>query len=258
MGRAIMSLHELAVTPTPASGGLRFSARAADGYTIATLRGDLDVACTPVLREQLLAVLKPGASRLIVDLSKVSFCDASGLAVLVSTGRRATLLGGTLRLVAPSPAVAVALRLSGLLRQFDIFPTVIAAATPRRMARQVPAASAQAVPRAEAAIARPAAGSGFTSGPDAPAAHDLREAVAAVLAHADAWRDADPKRRFTSSLGALARAQADGDHAGLAGACRSLVAALNQFPLVYSPTVAATARDLRRLVGSSPSAPVRT
>jgi anti-sigma B factor antagonist len=258
-----MSLHDLAVTPTPtptpAPGGLRFSARVADGYTIATLRGDLDVACTPVLREQLLAVLKPGASRLIVDLSKVSFCDASGLAVLVSTGRRATLLGGTLRLVAPSPAVAVALRLSGLLRQFDIFPTVMAAATPHRMAKRVPAASAQAVRRGETAIARPAAvWSGVTNGPDAPAANDLREAVAAVLAHADAWRDADPKRRFTSSLGALARAQADGDHTGLARACRSLVAVLNQFPLVYSPTVAATARDLRRLVGSSQGRPVRT
>jgi anti-anti-sigma factor len=255
-----MSLHDLAITPnpTPAPGGLRFSVRVADGYTIATLRGDLDVACTPVLREQLLAVLKPEASRLIVDLSKVSFCDASGLAVLVSTGRRATLLGGTLRLVAPSPAVAVALRLSGLLRQFDIFPTVMAAATPHRMAKRVPAASAQAGPRGEAAIARPAAWSAVTNGPDAPAANDLREAVAAVLAHADAWRDADPKRRFTSSLGALARAHADGDHTGLARACRSLVAALNQFPLVYSPTVAATARDLRRLVGSSPSPPVRT
>jgi anti-sigma B factor antagonist len=252
-----MSLYELAVSPAPLPGALRFSARVEDGCTIATLRGDLDVACTPVLREQLLAVLRPGASRLIVDLSRVSFCDASGLAVLVRTGRRAALLGGTLRLVAPSPAVDVALRLSGLLAHFDIFPTVMAAATPRRMAKRAPAARAQAAPRGAAAVIWPAARAGRATGPDAEGAHGLREAVAALLAHADAWRDADPKRRFTSSLGALARAQAADDHAGLAAASRSLLTALNQYPLVYSPTVAATARDLRRLVGSA-RPPVRT
>jgi anti-anti-sigma factor len=106
-----MSLNDIAVNPAP--GGLRLSTRFEDGYTVATLSGELDVACTPVLREQLLAVLTPRASRLVLDLSGVSFCDASGLAVLVSTGRRAGLLGGLLRLVAPSPAVDVALQVSG-------------------------------------------------------------------------------------------------------------------------------------------------
>lgn len=36
---------------------------------------------------------------------------------------------------------------------------------------------------------------------------ELRIAVAAVLAHADAWRDADPDRHFAPALHALARAQ---------------------------------------------------
>jgi anti-anti-sigma factor len=122
-GRASITVHEITSPPR----GLVFSARAEDGWAVASLAGALDVACTPVLREQLAGLLRPGASKLVIDLSKVSFCDASGLAVLVGTGRRARALGGVLRLAAPAPAVASALRLSGLLRQFDVFPTVEAA-----------------------------------------------------------------------------------------------------------------------------------
>jgi len=89
-----------AITAAP---GLAFSAPAAGGITIAGLSGELDIACAPALREQLLGLLSPGSSRLVIDLSKVSHCDASGLAVLIGTGRRATLLGGFLHLAAVSP-----------------------------------------------------------------------------------------------------------------------------------------------------------
>lgn len=123
-----MTLHDIASPPS----GLEFSARTQDGYTIASLAGELDIASTPVLREQLLSLLRPGASKLVIDLSKVTFCDTSGLAVLVGTGRRARLLGGVVRLAAPAPAVTSALRLSGMLGQFDDFPSVAAAiARPR-------------------------------------------------------------------------------------------------------------------------------
>jgi hypothetical protein len=54
---------------------------------------------------------------------------ASGLTVLVGTRRRAGLLGGYLRLAAPSPEVARVLSLTGLDQHLDIFPTVDAAIT---------------------------------------------------------------------------------------------------------------------------------
>ena len=44
--------------------------------------------------------------------------------VLVGTARRARLLGGSLRLAAPTPAMTKALRAAGLDMQLDIFPTV--------------------------------------------------------------------------------------------------------------------------------------
>jgi len=95
-----------------------------DGYTIMTISGEIDIARAPVLREQLLGLLRPGASRLVVDLSGVTFCDASGLAVLVGVARRAGLLGGVLRLAAPAPLMSTILHLTGLDSRFEIFAAV--------------------------------------------------------------------------------------------------------------------------------------
>ncbi len=108
--------------------GLGVSVQARDGVTVAELDGELDTASAPALREQLLGLLRPGSSRLVIDLSQVSFCDASGLAVLVGAGRRATLLGGFVRLAAISPQASQVLQATGLHRHLASFPTVRAAA----------------------------------------------------------------------------------------------------------------------------------
>jgi anti-anti-sigma factor len=97
------------------------------GRVIATLRGDLCIASAPALREHLLSLLRPPVSQLIIDLSAVERADASGLAVLVASGRRAGLLGGSLRLAAPSPEVTRVLAATGMDRHLDVFPTLQAA-----------------------------------------------------------------------------------------------------------------------------------
>jgi len=101
--------------------------RAEAGVAVVELAGELDLASAPALREQLLGLLRQGSSRLVLDLSRVSFCDASGLAVLVGTSHRARRLGGFLRLAAvPRQAVRV-LDLTGLDRHLPVFPAVWAA-----------------------------------------------------------------------------------------------------------------------------------
>src|SRR5438094_7957584 len=90
--------------------------------TIAELAGELDIASAPALREQLLSLLQPGSSRLVIDLSKVSLCDASGLAVLVGIGCRARLLGGFLRLAAVSLQADRVPHITGLHRHLPISP----------------------------------------------------------------------------------------------------------------------------------------
>ena len=103
------------------------------GRVIATLRGDLCVASAPALRERLLSLIRPSASQLIIDLSAVEHADASGLAVLVAGGRRARLLGGSLRLAAPSPEVAAVLAVTGMSQNLDVFPTLRAAMAGQRV-----------------------------------------------------------------------------------------------------------------------------
>jgi anti-anti-sigma factor len=88
--------------------------------TIARLCGDLDITTTAALRERLFGLLGPGVRLLIIDLSGVSFRDAAGLAVLISTQRRAAARRITLRLAAPAPQTAKLLRLTGLDRRLTI------------------------------------------------------------------------------------------------------------------------------------------
>jgi anti-anti-sigma factor len=217
------------------------------GYTVTTISGDLDIAGVPALRDQLLGVLGPHASRMITDLSGVTFCDASGLAVLVSVDRRARLLDGVLRLAAPAPSVATVLRLTGLDLHFRIFATL-------RAAIRAPAHPGVRGPGSQRRVSEGqlvAPPPGATGSPRRAATgddDDVHQAVAAVLSQADAWRDADPDRRLTSSLGVLARAQAGADRTALIDAARSLLAALLRHPLTHSPSVAATATELRRVL----------
>ena len=103
---------------------LALPTRTERGFLIVVLSGGLDATHAAVVREQLLRVLRPGTSRLVLDLSLVSNVDAGGLAVLVGTERRARLLGGSLRLAAVTPALRMTVRAAGLDRLLEIFPTV--------------------------------------------------------------------------------------------------------------------------------------
>jgi anti-anti-sigma factor len=233
--------------------GLSLSTRTECAHVIATLSGDLDIASAPALREQLLALLRPAASQLILDLSAVRYADASGLAVLVGTARRAGLLGGFLHLAAPAPAVTRVLSLTGLGRQLDIFPTVQAAITGSRSSHHQPYSKTDGKP----GIAADAARTAPTLPSDQSALQpmdraELRLAVAAVLQHAGAWRDADPRRQFTPALQALARAYSSTSHAALTVAAHSLLLILALRPLTHSPAVAATASRLRHLLHADP------
>jgi anti-anti-sigma factor len=199
---------------------LAVSTRAAADITIAELAGELDIASAPALREQLLGLLRPGSGRLVIDLSQVSFCDASGLAVLVGTGRRASLRGGFLRLAAVSPQVDRVLLMTGLHRHLGVFPTVQAAISspqdPRHDTAHLPAAWAHRGPTGSHAGHLQAAVN----------VSELREAATAPLAPAGARRDASPDRPFTWALRAMAGARAGADAEGLDVAARSLLSGL--------------------------------
>ena len=118
--RDLMTAVDAARGPAQVQAELSLSVLGRPGFTIVRLEGDLDIATTPVLRERLLSLLGPGVRLLIIDLSGVSFCDVSALAVLIATQRRARGRGGAVRLAAPRPQMAKLLCVTGLDRHFTI------------------------------------------------------------------------------------------------------------------------------------------
>ncbi|MFJ8209365.1 STAS domain-containing protein [Streptomyces sp. NPDC096033] len=80
---------------------------------LARLRGEIDAEDADGLRGRLTAALDSSRHGLDVDLSAVTFCDSSGLHILLDLHRRALSAGKTFVLTAPSRPVARLLRLSG-------------------------------------------------------------------------------------------------------------------------------------------------
>lgn len=86
---------------------------------VLSVRGDLDVATAPQLRDALVSVIAPRC-RVVVDLEAVDFVDSAGLGILVSGLKRARAQGGELELVCTSRSVLRPFEITGLDRVFKI------------------------------------------------------------------------------------------------------------------------------------------
>ena len=82
----------------------------ADARVVAAV-GDFDIGSVDVLRDAMMKALQ-GSSKVALDLSGTAFLDSVALGAIVSAGKRARDLGGWVRLVAPSPYVRRALRVT--------------------------------------------------------------------------------------------------------------------------------------------------
>lgn len=86
------------------------------GVTIA-LQGELDMSTASWLRQELDQVFAvPGRKSLILDLSGLSFCDSSGLGVMIGAYNQVHRTGGRIALVAAQERVRYLLLRTGLDR----------------------------------------------------------------------------------------------------------------------------------------------
>jgi anti-sigma B factor antagonist len=88
--------------------------------TLVELHGEIDIAVVPQLAEQLDAATEVAAPCVVVDLRAVTFLDCSGLGLLCRARRRAREHEGRLSLLCGDPAVLRLLRVTHLLRVFDL------------------------------------------------------------------------------------------------------------------------------------------
>jgi anti-sigma B factor antagonist len=95
-----------------------------DGLHIIALEGEIDLACSPELREILDVHAQAKRSALVLDFVGVSYVDSSGLATLVEYVRKVQDFGGKLALATVNTRVRTILDLVRLSEIFPIYPTV--------------------------------------------------------------------------------------------------------------------------------------
>ncbi|MFJ9523154.1 STAS domain-containing protein [Kitasatospora sp. NPDC101801] len=105
---------------------IHVEARPAPDYTLVTLTGDLDVDTLGPAKDALERAFWDNQV-VVADLEHVTFCDSSGLNLLLQIRANALAAGAQLRLASISQPVRRLLELTGAEAAFDLYPTVPAA-----------------------------------------------------------------------------------------------------------------------------------
>ncbi|MGH3327814.1 MAG: STAS domain-containing protein [Streptomycetales bacterium] len=82
--------------------------------------GVLDLGNAVSLLHRLQGLLRMGYRRITLDLSAMTCCGTTGVAVLLSTNRQAATLGGGIRVVGLHPAALRARQLSPIGQRFPL------------------------------------------------------------------------------------------------------------------------------------------
>ena len=95
---------------------------AIDDHThVVTPRGDVDALTAPKLGRRLLGLAEEGKTRLVVDLSNVTFMDSTGIGVLLNALHNLSKRHGGLALVCPTERILRPFQVSGLVGYLPIF-----------------------------------------------------------------------------------------------------------------------------------------
>jgi len=103
---------------------LRIEVEEKEGYHIVTPIGELDVYTVPLFRKVLLRLEGDRKHDLVLDLSKVTFIDSSGLGSLIETYQKVTSVEGTIVFVIENPRFMKIMKLVNLDKVFKIFPNL--------------------------------------------------------------------------------------------------------------------------------------
>ncbi|MFD8611629.1 STAS domain-containing protein [Streptomyces sp. NPDC059631] len=103
---------------------LTLNIRTAPGGPVIDLAGDLDHDSAPQVRDALADLdLHPG-QQLVVGLGALTFCDSSGITVLIAARNHALEAGADIALAAVPERVRRIFRIVGLDQVFTTHPTV--------------------------------------------------------------------------------------------------------------------------------------
>jgi anti-sigma B factor antagonist len=100
---------------------LELEPRVEDGTAYVVVRGEIDVATAPQLREMLHELVQGGSKQIVLDCQALEFLDSSGIGLLVAVRKR---LGADGELVLDSPPAHVrkVLDLTGVTAELSLRP----------------------------------------------------------------------------------------------------------------------------------------
>ena len=91
---------------------------------VLALPAEIDLASAGRVGEQLGAALAPGVRIVIADMTATTFCDSSGISMLVRAHRQAAASRTELRLAVPATAVRRVFTLAGMDQLLPIYPSL--------------------------------------------------------------------------------------------------------------------------------------
>jgi anti-sigma B factor antagonist len=91
------------------------------GRHVVALSGEIDAHSAPRLGSRLFGLAEEGKTGVIVDLSRVTFMDSTGLGVLVNALRHFSLRRARMVLVCPSDRLLRPFQITGLTGYLTIF-----------------------------------------------------------------------------------------------------------------------------------------
>ena len=95
-----------------------------DGCTVVAVRGEVDLATAPTLKNRLLELVAGGSREIIVDLTATDFLDSTGLGAVVAAYKRVRAHDGNLTLVATAARVKRVFEITNLDRVVPICASI--------------------------------------------------------------------------------------------------------------------------------------
>ncbi len=103
-----------------ADGPASFCLHCTSGCAVVVAAGEIDLYTAPALRESLIRAGE-SSSRVVIDLTDVTFLDSTGLGVMLGALRRARTAERSVALVGPTDMVKRVLQITGLDQVFTTY-----------------------------------------------------------------------------------------------------------------------------------------
>lgn len=93
-----------------------------EGVVVYILEGELDLHEAAGFKQKLIADIKEGATKVLLDLTNLKYIDSSGIGAMIGGLQTAVKSGGKLKICGMNDSIRKPFELANLIKFFEIFP----------------------------------------------------------------------------------------------------------------------------------------